>query len=83
VRNTKTGTGQGDAFVPLSDGSGFGLPEKWSDWICLGVGSLRYRNAMIFTWAPGNRDADSADSERGARTTEPGAGPASGHPRFR
>ena len=36
VRNSRTGVGQGDAWVALSTGTGFAVARKWSDWICIG-----------------------------------------------
>jgi hypothetical protein len=36
VRNTKTGAGQGDVYVALSNGSSFGAAQKWSDFLCVG-----------------------------------------------
>jgi hypothetical protein len=36
VRDTQTGTGRGDVWVAFSNGTAFGPPQKWSDWMCTG-----------------------------------------------
>jgi hypothetical protein len=36
VRDTQTGTGRGDVWVALSNGSSFGPSQKWSDFFCIG-----------------------------------------------
>jgi hypothetical protein len=36
VRDTQSLTGRGDVWVALSNGSGFGPRQKWSDWFCIG-----------------------------------------------
>ena len=36
VRNTQSGVAEGDAYVALSNGASFVLPQKWSDYICSG-----------------------------------------------
>jgi hypothetical protein len=36
IRDTKTGTGQGDVYVALSTGSSFGAGQKWHEYFCIG-----------------------------------------------
>jgi hypothetical protein len=36
LRDTGAGGAQGDVYVALSSGSGFGGGQKWSDWFCIG-----------------------------------------------
>ena len=36
VRSTQGGAGEGDVFVALSNGAGFGLTQKWHDYFCVG-----------------------------------------------
>lgn len=36
VRSTQVGSGEGDVFVALSNGTSFGVAQKWHDYFCLG-----------------------------------------------
>jgi FG-GAP-like repeat len=67
VRNTKPGVPQGDVWIALSNGAGFGPRQKWHDWIC--------SNGEVCAVGDFNRDGrDDVFAFGGSTQPEPGRG---------